>query len=52
MTLLQTVKNAVISVINKIYGKNNPSYSPEYVRSQNQPKDKLIQALRQSRKPL
>ncbi|HET8830249.1 MAG TPA: hypothetical protein VFM79_12965 [Pelobium sp.] len=48
MTLLQTIKTALISVLNKVSGFNKSTYSPEYVRIQNQPNNKLTQALRQA----
>ncbi len=55
MTLFQIVKTTLISVLNKITGSNKSSYSPEYVRSQNQPNNKVNQILNRaktSQKPL
>lgn len=46
MTLLQVIKSRIISVFNQINGSNKSSYSPEYVRSQNHPNNKLIEVLR------
>lgn len=46
MTSLTLLKSALNSMLNKLFGTNKTPYSPQYIRSQNQPSNKLAKALR------
>ncbi len=46
MTSLTLIKSALNSILNKLFGTNKTPYAPQHVRSQNQPSNKLAQALR------
>ena len=46
MTFLTLIESTLNAILNKLFGTSKAPYSPQRVRSQNQPSNKLAQALR------
>lgn len=46
MTFLTLIESTLNAILNKLFGTNKTPYVPQRIRSQNQPSNKLEQALR------